>query len=152
MSNSTHDALRGLVHKSARFLDDCAFEDYTALYCDSGEYRIEVNAPECPSRMTWMLLNRDELATRFEEAASHKWKLAQQTRLLTVGFIEFGDDGATTSSTFCLYHTDGNGESSCYAVGRYEDQWSLVGEEWKLAKRVVNLATRMLSTSSPLPI
>lgn len=152
MSISTQETLRTLVHSSARFLDDRAYEDYTALFCESGEYRIEVDAPECPSRMTWMFLNRDELVTRFDSVPGHEWKLAIQTRLVTVGAIEVAEDAATTSSSFCVYQTDGKGESSCYAVGRYEDQWSLIHDEWKLAKRVVNLATRLLPSPSPLPI
>ena len=155
MTMSHQETLRALVHSSARFLDDRCYDDFTALFHSDGEYRIVANAPECPSPMTWMSLSRKEMVERFEAAPKHEWQIAtviEQTRLIAVDDIGIDEASANTSSTFCLYHTDEDGRSDCYAVGRYDDKWSMSGDGWKLNKRIVNLKTRMLAVPSPLPI
>lgn len=155
MSNSDRETLRALVHSSARSLDDRRYAHFTALFCEDGEYRVETAGPECPRPMTWMLLSRQELAERFEVAPAHEWQissLVQQTRLVSVDLIEIGQTTANTSSSFCLFHTDEDGSSNCYALGRYEDCWHLLDNEWKLKQRTVHLKTRMLAIPSPLPI
>ncbi len=155
MTGTAHEQLRGLVHASARFLDDHAYEKFTQLFADDGEYRVETAAPECPQPMVWMLMNRDELTERLASESKHEWKIARvplQTRLVAVDFIDVSSNNATTSSSFCLYHTNEDGSSEVFAVGRYEDQWNKKGEDWRLAKRRVDLKTRLFAMPSPIPI
>jgi len=155
MTVNAHEQLRGLVHASARFLDDHAYEQFTRLFADDGEYRVETTAPECPQPMVWMLMSRDELSERLESAEIHEWKISSvpvQTRLVAVDTVDVSSKNATTSSSFCLFHTNQDGSSEVFAVGRYEDQWNRTGEDWRLARRRVDLKTRLLAMPSPIPI
>lgn len=105
--------------------------------------------------MVWMQLNRDELVERLATEPEHEWKISKvplQTRLVAVDLINVADQHATTSSSFCLYHTNEDGGSTVFALGRYEDRWLQTSDHWKLAKRVVDLKTRLLAMPSPIPI
>ena len=149
------ETLRALIHSSARYLDDRSYTNFTDLFRDDGEYRIETIAPECPAPMIWMLLSREEMIDRFEAAPKHEWQITnipEQSRLVAVDTIDVDESDAQTSSTFCLFHTEEDGQSHCYAVGRYEDYWIQSNNSWKLRRRTVNLKTRMLPIPSPLPI
>ena len=146
------EQLRALVHSSARFLDDRAYQSFIDLFDDAGSYRVEVNAPELPDPMVWMELDRDQLKERYDAVDRHEWRLHQQTRLVAVDRIELATDGAQTSATVSIYHTDDEGRTTCYAVARYEDTWCKPQQGWRLAERVVALRTRLLAMPSPLPL
>ena len=72
--------------------------------------------------------------------------------ILSIIFVEINGEISRTSTNFVIYHTDNEGQSECFAVGRYEDEWCLQEEAWQLQQREVVLKTRQLPVLSPLPI
>ena len=146
--------LNRLIHASARYLDDHDFQAYLDLYREEGVYSIVTKAPELPEPMVWMQRNRAELSERIDAMSEQEWEIAEveQTRVVSVDLVEVNGVTANTSSSFALYHTDEEGLTSCYAVGRYDDCWEKDTETWKLLSRRVVLKTRQLGMLSPLPI
>ncbi len=154
MEAGTQLELDRLIHASARFLDDHDFPAYLDLYKEEGIYTIVTRAPELPEPMIWMQCQRAELSERINAMPEHEWEIAEveQTRVISVDVMQVDEPGAHTSSSFALYHTDQQGVTSCYAVGRYDDCWERVADTWKLNSRRVELKTRQLIMLSPLPI
>lgn len=151
---AAEQALAQLVHRTARLLDDRDFDAYLRLFAEGAVYRIEVNAPELAEPMIWMEMTPAELRQRFDSIHRHEWRIVQpeQTRMVSVDSTSVGTGSAHTSSTFVIYGTDTEGRSSCYAVGRYEDDWSLAHGGWLLRARTVSLKTRLLSVPTPVPL
>ena len=146
--------LNRLIHASARYLDDRDFQGYLGLYREEGSYTIVTKAPELPEPMVWMQRSRAELSERIDAMSGQEWEIAEveQTRVASVDLVEVNGGTANTSSSFALYHTDQEGITSCYAVGRYDDCWEKVTDTWKLLSRRVELKTRQLSMLTPMPI
>ena len=153
MSNA-EQAISRLIHASAHYLDEHNFDAYVNLFADDGEYAIVTSAPELPKPMTWMQRSKTELAERFAAVPKHEWQIAQQeqTRLVSVNLLDVNKDTASSLSNFVVYNTDEQGRSTCFAVGCYEDRWSLRDEKWLMALRRVVLKTRMLASHSALPL
>lgn len=147
-------AITRLIHASAYYLDEHNFEAYVGLFAEEGEYLIVTKAPELPKLMTWMQRSKTELAERFDAASKHEWQIMQQdqTRLVSVNLIEVSNDIASSLSNFTIYNTDEQGRSSCFAVGCYEDSWSMKDENWSLEQRKVVLKTRLLASPTALPL
>lgn len=143
-----------LLHQSARCLDDDNYNDFIKLFAADGEYIISSRAPELAERMIWMRRSRDELEERLTAVSQHEWEISaiEQSRILSVDSVTVTGKSAHSSSTFSLFHTDAQGRSELYAVGRYEDQWTAADTGWLLKRREVQLKTRMLKLLSPLPI
>ncbi len=144
--------LSRLIHLSGRLLDQEDFENYTALFCDNGEYRLTAKAPEVAQPMTWILLNRQEMSALLTSAPKHEWNTGERSHLITVEEIDLDGDIADSRAGFCVFHTDGRGATEVYAVGRYEDRWYKGSGDWRLLKRIVRLQTRMLAPPSAIPI
>ena len=154
MTLDTHDNILRLVHRSARLLDDQDHDAFLDLFGDDAQYSITSKAPELPNKMIWMRHSRDELAERLKAMTSHEWEIAsiEQTRIVSVDTITVKENTALTSSSFSVFHTDAEGRSELYVVGRYEDKWVASSSRWILENREVALRTRMLKLLSPLPI
>jgi 3-phenylpropionate/cinnamic acid dioxygenase small subunit len=152
--SSAEILLRRRIHASARYLDDHNFDAFLSLFLEEADYEIVAQAPELRGQMTWMQRSKTELAERFAAVPKHEWQImqAEQTRLVSVDVIDIENDCARSSSSFVVFNTDSEGRSSCFVVGRYEDEWRKDEEEWYLQKRQVLLKTRLLTTLSPLPI
>ncbi len=151
---NTQFELNRLIHASARYLDDHDFQAYLELYREEGVYTVITKAPELAEPMVWMQHSCSELRERIAAMTEQEWEIAdvEQTRVLSVDLVEVSGDTASTSSSFVLYHTDQEGITSCYAVGRYDDCWEKDTNSWMLRSRRVGLKTRQLSMPSPLPI
>lgn len=147
-----HETLRRLVHLSGRLLDDGEFDRYGALFSATGEYRLEAAGPELPATMTWILLQKDELAALLASAPRHVWNTGSRTHMITVDDLDVQGDRAESSAGFCVFRTDQAGVTNLYAVGRYEDAWQRESEGWKLLRRVAKLKTRMLAPPSAMPL
>ncbi len=151
---NTQFELNRLIHASARYLDSHDFQAYLDLYKEEGVYTVITKAPELAEPMVWMQHSCSELRERIAAMTEQEWEIAdvEQTRVLSVDLVEVSADTANTSSSFALYHTDQEGLTSCYAVGRYDDCWEKDTNSWMLRSRRVGLKTRQLSMPSPLPI
>lgn len=153
MSN-TEGIVTRLIHAAAYYLDEHDFDAYVALFAEDAEYSIVTSAPELPKPMIWMQRTKKELAERLAAASKHEWQILQQeqTRLVSVNKLELNSDTVSSLSNFVVYNTDEKGRSECFAVGRYEDRWSIKDEECLIEERKVILKTRLLSSHTALPI
>ena len=152
MNPTEHEQMRRRIHHSGRCLDDRDYDGFVDLFAPDGAYRIEVDAPEMKTRMTWMTLDRDELQQRFQSAPEQVWRNIETTHLIAVDTIDFDDDTAKTSATVSIFRTDDEGRTQVYAVGRYEDAWQRIENEWRISLRVLDLRTRLLPGPAPLPL
>jgi len=154
MPSDDEQAIRTLVARSGRFLDEGRFADYLDLYAEDGSYQLEAHAAEIGRDMVWLSLNRAELAELFREWPLHVRDEAVRTHLATLEEITLGrgDALATALSTFAVFRTDEKGRSELYCVGHYEDEFEAIAGVWKLRHRRVRLITRLLVTPTPLPL
>ena len=152
MSAETRETLRFLVHETGMCLDEGRYDDFVAMFAPDGQYRLTAAAPELRQTMTWLALDRDGLGRHFASIPEHEWQIGEQTRIVSVDAISLDGDGADTTATFCILRNDDEGRTQCYAAGRYRDRWRRDGEAWRLARRVVDLRTRLLSIPAPVPL
>ncbi len=146
------ERVRARVALSARLLDACAFEDFTALFAQGAEYAIEVTTPEIKRNSTWLRADRAELARLLSESSQHIHDLAARFHLVSVEEIDIERDTASSLSRFIVLRTDLQGRSNVYAVGAYEDEWIAGEEGWLIARRTVRLQTRMMEAPTPMPL
>jgi len=146
------DRIRALVSRTARFLDAAVYDQFLDLFTDDGRYRIEAMSAELGKQMTWMDLDRSELAALFNEYPDHVVDKATRLHLVTTDEVEIADDSGTALSTFAVFRTDQHGASALYAVGRYEDAFVRLGQTWKLRSRKVRVETRQFTVPTPLPL
>ena len=143
-----------LVYRTCLLLDAERFDDYLALCSADFRYRVKADSPELGKEMTWLDLNRNELADLLENVANHVRLPGRFTRQATVYTIERDDDGAealVTTSLIVVY-TDLDGVSRLFASGRYLDTVALAGPAPQLASRTVWLDTRDLGPGSHVPL
>lgn len=148
------EAIRTLIGRAARFLDDGRFADFIGLFSDDGHYVLEADSDEIGRRMTWLDMPRDELAALLEESPQHVHDLASRKHMVSVEEIRFSDDGAEaqTLSGFSVFRTDIDGRSEVYAVGDYKDTLHRNGDDWRITTRRVVVQTRMFRTPTPTPL
>lgn len=152
MSAEIRETLRYLVHESGISLDEGRYVDFVALFASDGEYRLTASAPELRRPMTWLALDRDGLAQHFASIPEHEWQPGELTRIVSVDAIALDGEAADSSATFCILRNDDEGRTQCYAVGRYRDRWTRDGDAWHIARRVVDLRTRLLPAPAPVPL
>lgn len=146
------ELLNGLIHRSGELLDAGDFDGYIALYSEQGEYRLETIEKGVAGKMTWIALDKGQLAALLASVPQHLWNTGERSHLVTVDSIDFRDACAATRATFCVFRTDELGRSETYAIGRYEDDWIREPGGWKLRKRVAALKTRVLTPQSAVPL
>ena len=149
---SESDHIRALVSRAARLLDAGGYDQFLELFTEDGRYRIDAASAELGKQMTWMDLDRSELAALFKEYPEHVVDKATRLHLVTTDEIEIAGNSATALSTFAVCRTDLRGASALYAVGRYDDVFVRQGQTWKLRSRKVRLETRQFTVPTPLPL
>ena len=149
---SESDRIRALVSRAARYLDAGVYDEFLDLFIEDGRYCIEAASAELGRQMTWMDLDRSELAALFKEYPDHVVDKATRLHLVSTDEAEVADDSGTALSTFAVFRTDLHGASALYAVGHYEDVFVRQGQTWKLRSRKVRLETRKLTVPTPLPL
>ena len=143
-----------LVYKTCLLMDAELFADYLALCGADFHYQIKTVSPELGQEMTWLDLERDELANLLENVPNHIRLPGKFTRQATVYTIEpntDGDEAAVTTSLIVIY-TDLGGVSRVFASGKYIDRVALNGSAPVLTSRTVWLDTRDLGPGSHIPL
>jgi 3-phenylpropionate/cinnamic acid dioxygenase small subunit len=147
------EAIRTLINRSGRHLDNQAYDDFISLFAPDGRYRLEADSQEIGQRMTWLALSRDELAALLAESPQHVHDLAARNHLVTVDEINFSGETAQAFSSFAVFRTDQDGLSEVYAVGEYQDALTRdQGDDWLIADRLTLVRTRMFRTPTPMPL
>ena len=143
-----------LVYRTCLLLDAERFDDYLALCSADFRYRVKADSPELGKEMTWLDLDRNELADLLENVANHVRLPGRFPRQATVYTIERDDDGAAAlvTTSLIVVYTDLDGVSRLFASGRYLDTVALGGPAPQLASRTVWLDTRDLGPGSHVPL
>ena len=154
MSSAAEDreAIRKLISDSVRSLDAREFSAFIELFASGATYALEADGLERGARMTWLRLDRDELAMLLSEASQHVHDLADRMHMVTVDDIALDGDAAIARSTFAVFRTTPEGVTAVYAVGDYDDVLARDGETWRFAARTARVRTRMFASPTPTPL
>ena len=152
MTASDRD-IGALVYRSCLLLDAEKFDDYLALCSADFRYRVKAESPELGREMTWLDLDREELAGLLENVPNHVRLPGRFTRQASVYTIERDQGGAAAVTTsLIVVYTDLDGASRMFASGRYLDTVALTGATPALSSRTVQLDTRDLGAGSHVPL
>ena len=146
------EAIRDLIARSGRLLDIEAFGEYVDLFASDGLYEMKAYSPEIGRDMTWLSADRDELADLLQELAEHVRDPSARAHIVSVDQIDLDGENASAASTFVVFRTDPRGETTLYAVGRYDDALVRQDGAWRLRRRTVTPQTRLFTTPTPTPL
>ena len=133
-------------------LDDEKFEEWLALFEKEGTYGLAAYSPEIRRWMTGQLSDRDTLEKMLTQVQEHVRDPARRRHIIGLPLIELeGDQGKVTTS-FSLFRTMPDGQSSLYMVGCYEDRIVKRSGVWRYAVHKVIAETRMLDTFTHIPL
>ena len=156
-----------LVARAALALDDEDFAGFLAL-C-TGDFRYEARSwsPELRKWMTWLAQSRSELEALLAALPEHLRRRGRLLRQLgpTIVDADVPEPGAEVAgaagavalratTSFAIFHTDPDGRTRLWVVGRYRDRIVVgaAGSGARLASREVVLDTRDLGIGSHVPI
>ena len=141
------------IQKLADHLDNERFDRFLDGCQPNLSYRIVTTSPELGKDMTFMDLEGDEMKTLLSTVADHVRppnKLLRHTDRPSMQAL----DGARVASNakVSIFHVTGSGEPNIYALGRYEDVFSLTEAGPILLTRDVVLASRRFPFGSHVPL
>jgi len=146
-------SIERLIYETCLRLDLEDFAGYLDLCAAEFTYRITTYSAEIRKDMIWLHHDREGMQALFENYYDHVRRLGSLHRHVAVYAIDRQDDGLfRVTSSFQVTHTDLEGQSKMFAVGRYHD---VVGESEngaRLHAREARLETRELGSGSHLPI
>ncbi|MPZ31978.1 MAG: methanesulfonate monooxygenase [Rhodospirillales bacterium] len=148
------EAVRELIGRSCLLMDEERYADYLGLCTDDYSYRVTAFSAELRKDMIWLELSRNDLGSMFDMLPEHVKPEGTFVRHANVCAIQAngGADRVHVTSTLTVYFTDLRGTSRLFAIGRYEDEVDVSGEEPRLKARDVRLETRALGTGSQIPL
>ena len=148
------DRIRSLIMRSCLLLDDERFDDYLALWSPRGRYRITSWSPDLRKELVLLDLPLADLRQLLENVPNHERMAGTFSRHATGPLVEWpdGEDAARATSSLLVVHTDLEGVSSVYAVGKYLDDIEIAGGDARIVSREVRLETRQLGTGSHVPM
>ena len=152
--STNRETITELIAQSCALLDEERFEDWIALCTKDFQYSITAVSVEIGRKMEWMNRDRESLRTLLEGVHEHERSIGRLSR--HVGQVLFAGDVENgmhcVESPVAIYHTDLEGSSSLFAVGRYLDRVTAEGQTPLLAAREVALQTRRFPTASHIPL
>ncbi|MGD9942439.1 MAG: aromatic-ring-hydroxylating dioxygenase subunit beta [Burkholderiaceae bacterium] len=149
----THDSVRELIARSCLALDEERFSDYLDLCADDYRYRILAHSTEIDREMTWLDVDRQELAAMFEMIPQHVRMQGRMRRHVSVYTVVPSVPGRlAVRSSLVVHFTNLDGETSLFAVGEFRDVVGDSAAGARLLARDVFLDTRVLGAGSHMPI
>lgn len=146
------EAVCTLVQRTAMLLDDERFDDWLALFDAAGTYELSAYSTEIRRWMTWQLSDRDALEKMFKEVHEHVRDPARRRHIIGIPLLELSGDVGRVTSSFSLFRTMPDGQSSLYMVGSYQDRVVKRSGAWLYAEHKVVADTRMLDTFTHIPV
>ena len=139
---------------SVRLLDSKQYDEFIKLFAENGRYILTAESKEIRHNMTWLDVSKTELAELLEESPKHIHDMAERTHILSVGELHLDASNTTViaESTFSVFRTAIDGRTQVYAVGYYNDELTLINDEWKINQRHVKVQTRLFKTPTPTPL
>ena len=133
-------------------LDQENFEGYLSSFCDDAEYQVVSIVPEIAQTVAWLDLTKPALESLLMSADRHTWNTGLRTHHIAAATFSFEPTHADTVSSVSIFRTDAEGNTKLYAVGRYYDRWVRSADSWLLARRTLQLDTRVLAPPSGMPM
>lgn len=148
-----NEAIRALIHRACLHLDREQWDGFMALCAPTFRYQVTAHSPELRKQMIWFDHDFESLKALLEMVPQHLRRHGTLLRHVSVGVIEpKGEGRAEVTSTFQCLHTDHDGQSRLFAVGRYVDGVEFGPNGPRLTSRETQLETRDLGIGSHVPI
>jgi len=141
-----------LVYRSCLALDARDFKAFLAL-CDADfRYRITTHSPEIRRDMVWLDHDRKGMETLFTNLPRHNSDHSPLTRHVTVYTVDLKGAVAEVVSALQVFKTElDGGATELFAVGRFQDTVTFAEGSPRLARRLVQLETRLLGYGYHIP-
>ena len=146
------EAARELIQRSAMLLDAEDFEAWVKLFDDGGIYELTAYSTEIRRWMTWQSSDRATLDKMLKEVGEHVRDTAQRRHIVGMPLVEISGIQGHVQSTFSLFRTLPDGQSSLYMIGQYDDHIIKRSGVWLYAMHKVIVDTRMLDSFTHIPI
>ncbi|MDC0073725.1 hydroxylase [Alphaproteobacteria bacterium] len=140
-----------LISEICERLDNEKFEEFLELCSTEFNYRIIVYSPEIKKDMIWMDQDYSGMKNLLTLVPQHLRRLGSLSRYISIGKFEETKNCLKINSPFQIMHTDLNGITKLFAVGRYIDEIEL-RNQFLLKRRFVRLETRDLGIGSHIPL
>jgi methanesulfonate monooxygenase subunit beta len=150
---NVRDQVWSLVAKSCMHLDHEDYGKYLALVDESYEYAITNFSPDLRKEMVLLQLNRTDLKSLFDNIRNHirlPGRLFRQASLYDIDPAPGGLFAATSYVT--VIHTNLDGVSAVFCVGRYHDRVSVGDHGARLIARRFCMETRDIGPGCHYPI
>ena len=140
-----------LISEMCEHLDKERFDEFLKFCSSEFNYRIIVYSPEIKKDMIWMDQDYSGMKNLLCLVPQHLRRLGSLSRYISIGKFEETKDYLSINSPFQIMHTDLNGITKLFAVGRYIDEIQ-IRDELLLKNRLVKLDTRDLGIGSHIPL
>jgi len=141
-----------VVARSCQFLDDEEYGRYLDLLDDEFTYTISYYSPDLRKDMVLLQHTKKELAILTDNIKNHvrlSGRLFRQAHLYQVN----GGDGAFDATSYLtVVHTDQDGISRLFCVGRYLDRVAANETAVRLISRHVRMDTRDIGPGCHFPL
>lgn len=146
------EQIEDLVAKASSLLDAENFAEWITLCATGFEYSITAFSDEIGQKVHWMVQDRTSLQNLLETVNGHERDGGKIRRHLgMVRLVEKGDKPRAESSVI-LWHTDMQGTTQLFAVGKYVDDFVVTNDALLFERREVVLETRRLPYTSHVPL
>ena len=147
-----YEEIVNFIQKSCLLLDEENFEGFLNICNENFEYKITAFSPEINKEMIWMDEDYAGFKNLLMMVSSHLRRLGKLTRNVSIGQIQRESEKIFINSSFIVIHTDLEGKSNIFCVGRYKDVIISHKGSIQLESRHVHLETRDLGIGSHVPI
>jgi len=146
--------IRALIYRASLTLDREDWIGFLALCAADFRYLITAYSPELRKRMIWFDHDLESLKALLDMVPQHLRRHGTLLRHVSVGMIEpaGSPDCYTVTSTFQCLHTELDGTTRLYAVGRYIDTVTMSDGRVLFLGRDTQLETRDLGIGSHVPL
>lgn len=141
------------IQQMADDLDEERFDQFLDRCTAEISYRIVTESPDLGREMTYMDLEGDELGALLGTVKQHVRPPDKLLRHTAKPMIQHVDGSLVTCRTkLAVYHVNGSGDPGIYALGHYDDVFSLTEGGPMLVRRDVVLASRRFPFGSHVPL
>lgn len=146
-------AITRLLYQVSQLMDEEQFDKFLKLCDTEFTYTISTYSDELGKRMVWFHKDKDGLSHALKAANRHERYTGRLRR--HVGMVQVvGTKGdlKQTESMVSIFHTELNGVTRLYAIGKYCDQVKDGEDGAILVSREVKLDTRRLEFGPHVPV
>ena len=147
-----YEKIVNFIQKSCFLLDEEDFDGFLKICNENFEYKITAFSPEINKEMIWMDEDYAGFKNLLMMVSSHLRRLGKLTRNVNVGEVQRRSEKILIKSSFIIIHTDLEGKSNIFCVGRYQDVLISKKSSVSLLSRHAHLETRDLGIGSHVPI